>query len=154
MKVPDFTRDPYLSLLRPLAEAYLAFSRTASRHIESLGLTLSQFDVIVELGDTEGMTCAELSYSTLITKGTLTGVLDRLERKGMITREGVEGDRRAIRVKLTTAGQALFKRAFPAHAQFLRPYFKNAMTQEEVLTVKTALLRLRDSFEEHGTEKN
>ncbi len=154
MKITDFSQDPYLSLLRPLVEAYLAFHRAAIRHIASVGLTSSQFDVLVQLGDTEGVICADLSKSTLITKGTLTGVIDRLEAKGLVTRESVGGDRRAIRARLTTTGQTLFKRVFPAHAEFLRPYFKNALSQEDIAIMKTALLRLRDSFEENKSPKD
>ena len=112
-KIMDFKKDPYLSLLRPLVETYLAFYRTGSRHIESLGLTPSQFDVIAELGDTAGLTCADLSNATLVTKGTLTGVLDRLEKKGIIKREAMVGDRRAIKNQLTAKGDALFQKSVP-----------------------------------------
>ena len=145
----DFKEDPYLSLLRPLVEAYLAFYRTGSRHIESLGLTPSQFDVIAELGDTDGLTCADLSSATLVTKGTLTGVLDRLEKKGIIQRETLAGDRRAIKVRLTSKGDALFRKVFPTHAEFLRPYFKGALSPVEVKNMKPILVRLRKSFENH-----
>ena len=147
MTITDFKHDSYLSLLRPLVEAYLAFYRVGARHIESMGLTPSQFDVIAELGDTDGLTCADLSKVTLVTKGTLTGVLDRLEAKGIVKRENVEGDRRAIKICLTTKGHALFRKVFPAHAKFLRPYFESAMSAAEVKQLKSALRRLRQSFE-------
>ena len=42
------------------------------------GLTVSQADVIFTLGNTAGMTCGEIGERTLITKGTLTGVIDRV----------------------------------------------------------------------------
>ena len=86
MELPHPKDDPYLKLIRPLVETYLAFWRVDIRHIKSLRLTPSQFDVIATLGDTEGMTCSELSAHTLVTKGTLTGVLDRLVSKGLIRR--------------------------------------------------------------------
>ena len=90
MELPDLKDDPYLKVLRPLVEAYLAFWRIDIRHIKSLRLTPSQFDVIATLGDTEGMTCSELSAHTLVTKGTLTGVLDRLVSKGLIRRDAMK----------------------------------------------------------------
>ena len=86
MDLPHLKDDPYLKVLRPLVETYLAFWRIDIRHIKSLRLTPSQFDVIATLGDTEGLTCSELSAQTLVTKGTLTGVLDRLVSKGLIRR--------------------------------------------------------------------
>lgn len=147
MPILDFQNDPYLRLVRPLVQAYLAFYRVGSRHIEGMGLTPPQFDVIAELGGTEGMTCAELSEATLITKGTLTGVLDRLVAKGLVRRDDVEGDRRAIHIRLTSKGEALFRKVFPAHAEFLRPFLKQALTPREVELMRGKLLQLRDSFE-------
>ncbi len=146
MDLPDFKDDPYLKVLRPLVEAYLAFSREDNRHIRSMHLTPSQFDVIATLGDTDGMTCSELSAATLVTKGTLTGVLDRLERKGLIRRDPVARDRRCSRICLTEKGAALFRKTFAAHAAFLRPYFERALTQKEADQVRALLLRIRDSF--------
>jgi DNA-binding MarR family transcriptional regulator len=147
MTIRDFKDDPYLSLLRPLVEAYLAFYRVGSRHIQSLGLTPGQFDVIAELEGTEGLTCAELSEHTLTTKGTLTGVLDRLELRGLIERGQVGGDRRVTRVQLTPKGMDLFQQVFPAHAQFMRPFFAQALKVPEVQVAKRLLRRVRDSFE-------
>ena len=146
MNLPDLKDDPYLKVLRPLVEAYLAFWRTDSRHIRTLHVTPSQFDVIATLGDTDGMTCSELSSRTLVTKGTLTGVLDRLMAKGLIRRDDVKDDRRRIRVRLTGKGDALFRKTFAAHIAFLRPYFQRALSQKNAETLSSLLLRLRDSF--------
>ena len=60
-----------------------------------MGLTPPQFDVMAELGGTPGMTCVELSQSTLLAKASLTGIIDRLEAKGLIERQVVPNDRRA-----------------------------------------------------------
>jgi len=146
MDLPNLQDDPYLKVLRPLVEAYMAFWRVDSRHIRSMRLTPSQFDVIVTLGDTEGLTCSELSSQTLVTKGTLTGVLDRLVKKGLITRESVAGDKRRTKIRLTDKGNALFQKVFAAHIAFTRPFFERALTPQEAETAKTLLFRMRDSF--------
>ena len=147
MDAPDFRHDPYLKLLRPLVEAYLAFSRADNRHIRTMHLTPSQFDVIATLGDTDGMTCSQLSTATLVTKGTLTGVLDRLEEKGLIQRDGVEADRRRTKIRLTEKGRMLYEKTFPDHAAFLRPFFERALSHKEIEQARTYLLRVRDSFQ-------
>ena len=147
MELPDLKDDPILKVLRPLVEAYLAFNRTDSRHIRSLKLTPSQFDVIATLGDTKGMTCAELSAATLVTKGTLTGVLDRLADKGLIRREPVEADRRSIKIHLTDKGDRVFRKTFTAHIDFIRPFFDRALTPEDADQLQDLLGRIRDSFE-------
>lgn len=148
MELPHLKDDPHLKLVRPLVEAYLAFWRTGSRHIKSMRLTPSQFDVLVTLGDTHGMTCSELSAHTLVTKGTLTGVLDRLVSKGLVRRETIRGDRRSTRVVLTAKGEATFRKTFAAHIAFLRPFFERAVSPQEVDQVCLPLRRLRDSFRE------
>src|SRR5438093_605035 len=115
------TEDPgderFLQVLRPLVETYFAFLRKDDRHIRSLGLTSPQFDVIATLGDTQGMPCRELSEKTLVTKGTLTGVLDRLEKKGLIERVPSREDRRCTLIRLTPKGDARFREVFPAHIE-------------------------------------
>ena len=146
MELPDLKDDPYLKLVRPLVEAYQAFWLADNRHIRSLKLTPSQFDVIATLGDTDGMTCSELSARTLVTKGTLTGVLDRLAAKGLIRRESVDSDRRQIRIQLTEKGDRVFRKTYAAHITFLKPYFERALSQREVDDARRLLLRLRDSF--------
>ncbi|MCC2640671.1 MAG: Transcriptional regulator, MarR family [Nitrospira sp.] len=148
MELPDLKDDPHLKVLRPLVEAYLSFWRTDSRHVRSLQLTPSQFDVIATLGDTEGLTCAELSAATLVTKGTLTGVLDRLAAKGLIRRMPVAADRRSTRIRLTEKGDRLFRTTFAAHIAFIRPYFERALNKEEAEQLRILLLRLRQSFQE------
>ncbi|MBI3355819.1 MAG: MarR family transcriptional regulator, partial [Nitrospirae bacterium] len=118
MELPHLKDDPHLKLVRPLVEAYVSFWRADSRYIRSLRLTPSQFDVIATLGDTDGMTCSELSAKTLVTKGTLTGVLDRLVSKGLIKRDTIKGDRRYNKISLTAKGDALFRKTFAAHIAF------------------------------------
>jgi len=140
-------KDPFLKVLRPLVETYFAFLRKDDPHIRSLGLTSSQFDVIVTLGDTEGMTCKELSEKTLVTKGTLTGVLDRLAKKGLIERVPSREDRRCTLIRLTRKGDARFREVFPAHIDYMRPHFQRALTAAEANTLRELLLRLKDSFE-------
>jgi DNA-binding MarR family transcriptional regulator len=124
----------------------LAFELMASRHIKSLRLTSSQFDVIATLGDTDGLTCSELSAHTLVTKGTLTGVLDRLAAKGLIRRDSVKDDRRRVKIRLTEKGDTMFRNTFAAHISFIRPFFERALNQKNADMARTLLLRLRDSF--------
>ena len=140
--------EPFLRVLRPLVETYFAFVRRDDRHIRALGLTSAQFDVIATLGDTTGMPCAELSDKTLVTKGTLTGVLDRLEARGEIERVPSETDRRSIIVRLTPKGKRLFQRVFPAHIYYMKPYFERALTERQMTDLRNLLLGLKKSFVE------
>ena len=136
----------FLLVLRPLVETYFAFLRKDDRHIRSLGLTSPQFDVIATLGDTQGMPCRELSEKTLVTKGTLTGVLDRLEARGEIERIPSKEDRRSTIVRLTPKGTRVFQKVFPKHISYMKPYFEQALTARDMDQLRTLLLRLKESF--------
>ena len=111
-----------LPALRAMAECFQAFERVSARHIEAMGLTPSQFDALAVLGDTPGMTCKELGSRALISGGTLTPVLDRMEGKGLTTRSKSEADSRQTIVSLTEAGQALYEATFLPHVKLMRGY--------------------------------
>lgn len=108
-------RDPALAIIREIVRAYQAFTDFSSRDIKRLGLTGPEFDVLATLGNRPGMTFKEIGENTLITKTTLTGVVDRLERKGLVERRACPEDRRCIRAVLTEKGDSLFRQVFPEH---------------------------------------
>lgn len=117
--------EAFLPLMQELAGAYQAFSLYDAEGLRKSGsgLTPSQARVIFTIGGTEGMTCKEIGDITLITKGTLTGVVDRLEEKGLVERWSVEGDGRKTIVALTRRGQRVYEREFPRHVEFLKTRF-------------------------------
>lgn len=134
--------ERYLRSIRLLSECMQLFEQASSRNVRKLGFTHSQFDIIATLGNTPGMTCKELGEKTLITKGTLTGVLDRLEQKGLIQRDRGGDDRRQLFVKLTPAGEATFDDVFPKIVQSGKQRFKT-YTDNDYLTLETSLLKLK-----------
>ena len=136
---------PFLPVLRELVRTYQVFERVSGSHVRSLGLTPPQFDVIATLGNTPGMSCKQLSEKTLITKGTLTGVIDRLEEKGLVTRTPLPQDRRSIFITLTAAGEALFQQVFPAHLAYMQAAF-DGFDQTQLDAFCTALTNLRSAF--------
>ncbi len=135
----------FLPAIRELVRCYQAFESYSSRHVRSMGLTTPQFDIIATLGNTPGMTFKELGEKTLITKGTLTGVVDRLEAKKLVRRVALPSDGRCQVVQLTPKGEAVFAEMFPAHLA----YIGEAMTQlnsEELQQTQNMLKRLGSVF--------
>ena len=140
-------KEPFLAVLRELAQAYHAFSAYSAAHVRQLDLTPAQFDVIATLGNTQGMPLSQLAQKTLITKGTLTGIIDRLEEKGLVCREVPVGDRRSFLAVLTPAGEALFAQVFPAHIAYLSRVFAN-VDAGDLEQVRRTLRALRSRFQE------
>ncbi len=118
-------KEPFLPVLRELARCYQAFEAYSAAHVRTLDLTPPQFDIVVTLGNTPGMSFKELGSRTLITKGTLTGVVDRLEARGLVNRLACPHDGRSMLVRLTPEGDALFQRIFEPHIAFLAPAFES-----------------------------
>jgi DNA-binding MarR family transcriptional regulator len=117
--------EAFIPLIQELAGAYQAFSLYDAEGLRTSGsnLTPSQARVIFTIGSTDGMTCKDIGDITLITKGTLTGVIDRLEEKGLVERWSVEGDGRKTIIALTRRGERVYEKEFPKHVAFLKEKF-------------------------------
>jgi DNA-binding MarR family transcriptional regulator len=76
------------------------------------------------------MTATELGERTLITKGTLTGVVDRLAERGWVERIAHGSDRRCQIIRLTKSGEALFAKVFPVHMAHLHACFAGSGAAE------------------------
>jgi DNA-binding MarR family transcriptional regulator len=97
-------------------EVFLAQRVTFSRH----DLDAPSFDVLAALrraGPPYQLTPTALMRSALVTSGAITQRLDRLEERGLITRERSESDGRAVVVTLTAAGKAALDAALPDHLE-------------------------------------
>jgi len=134
-------QNDFISLSEALASAHHRFSLfdAGFHRLSGSGLTAPQAKVIFCLGATEGLPCSEITNQTLITKGTLTGVLDRLEEKGLIQRWGDEEDGRKIIVDLTRSGQKLYEREYSKYIKFLQSPFSGLAARD--VAQATAVLK-------------
>src|SRR5947209_19955507 len=73
----------------------------------ALDITASQLQVLHRLWEGDGILTSTLTRDICSDGGTITGLLDRLEAKGLIRRERSTDDRRAVQVFLTPAGRVL-----------------------------------------------
>lgn len=134
-----------MTLVKELASTYHAFESYSTSHIKEMGLTMTQFDILATLGNQPPMTCKELGDKTLILKGTMTGVLERLEAKGLIEKIANEDDGRSYKIGLTKTGDKLFKKNFPEHLDHLGKAFSKLSKKELEQTV-TALKEVKAIF--------
>lgn len=139
-------KEPFLPALRELARCYQAFEAYSAAHLRTLALTMPQFDIIATLGGTPGMTAKELGEKTLITKGTLTGIVDRLVAKERVQRVAHGSDGRCQIVRLTKKGERLFDKVFPAHLAYLSQAFRT-FEAKDYARIESALRDLRGIFE-------
>jgi MarR family transcriptional regulator, 2-MHQ and catechol-resistance regulon repressor len=140
--------ERYLKSVRLLSECMQGFERFSGEYVRRYGLTHGQFDIIATLGNTPGMSYKELGQRTLITKGTLTGVIERLEQKGLVARTRNSGDKRSFSVHLTHAGERLFADLFPkvvAHGLQLFAGYSEADFDEMERTLRKLRQQIADA---------
>jgi DNA-binding MarR family transcriptional regulator len=135
--------------VRLLAECLQSFERFSGESVRQCGLTHAQFDIIATLGNTQGMTYKELGEKTLITKGTLTGVIDRLEQKGLVARERSSDDKRSFYVRLTDCGEAVFRDVFPKVVEHGRQLF-SSLSDNDFDDIDASLHKLKQVIADHA----
>lgn len=101
-------------------------------------LSVAQFDVLVQIGNTEGMTQQQLADQLLVTKGNVCQLLDRMEERGLLVRRQ-EG--RANRLYLTEKGRSLRAGALPAQEQLIEGIFAT-LSRAEQSTLLAMMRRL------------
>ncbi|WP_322978483.1 MarR family winged helix-turn-helix transcriptional regulator [Pseudomonas sp. C11] len=81
--------------------------RMIERHLVDHQVTAAQFKVVLLVSQQRASTPAELVRLLNLDSGAMTRMLDRLEQKGLLTRERSQADRRQVYLRLTEAGEAL-----------------------------------------------
>ncbi|GGJ29138.1 MarR family winged helix-turn-helix transcriptional regulator [Deinococcus roseus] len=91
-----------------LKRAYLFMRKSFDERLKQHDLTTSQFEVMGHLYPSHLMDQQELQQRNGITSATLTGILDKLEERGLLSRIPSNLDGRSKQVQLTHEGQTLF----------------------------------------------
>jgi len=94
------------------------------------GLTTTQFFLLTALYEEEDISISALAQKVVLDKATLTGLIDRLERDGFVTRQTFPGDRRTIRVRLTPKAEKLRETLTNLYHNINRR-FLSLLTEEE-----------------------
>ena len=100
-------------------------------YIREKGLTVSQLFVLLALYERDGMTPQELSSKLALNSSTLTGILDRLEQKGLVKREMNATDRRSIVIKLTDSAKKIKDELWQIY-ETVNGYLMSCLSQEEL----------------------
>lgn len=128
-----------------------------SRHIEGRlrerlrtehDSTLPRFDVMSALSrHPDGLKMSALSGVLRVSNGNVTGIVDRLTEEGLAERVPVPGDRRAMRVRLTPAGDTEFTRQAENHADWINEFLGDVSAEEaRALTTRLGALSAEEGL--------
>jgi MarR family transcriptional regulator, 2-MHQ and catechol-resistance regulon repressor len=98
-----------------MMKAHRTLKRLATRSIESAEVGLSDFAVMEMLLHKGPQPVNEIGRRIELTSGAITTAVDRLEARGLVTREAHASDRRARIVRLTAAGEKQAAKVFASH---------------------------------------
>jgi MarR family 2-MHQ and catechol resistance regulon transcriptional repressor len=99
-----------------LSRAYRAVLEHVEADIGRHELTVAEFAILEALHHKGPQLLGEVQQRILVSSGGITYLVDRLEKRGLVERRLCPEDRRARYAALTSAGEAMMTRIFPAHA--------------------------------------
>ena len=120
-----------------LWKAYKAVEAVDRLSIASTGLCLSDFAVLELLLHKGPQPISRIGQKVLLTSGSITAAIDRLQSRRYVKRERDPDDKRVYRVELTPAGRKVIGSAYAAHARNLDEVI-GVLTPEE----RSSLVRL------------
>lgn len=118
-KVPELDPDEVMTvvLLRTIADELVAQLQAS---LDQYGISEGRMRVLAHLLDREGpATHSQLASASGVTKGTITGLIDGLERDGLVRRSACPSDRRVSLIELTNEGERTLKKILPQHLRRL-----------------------------------
>lgn len=134
----------HLQIVQLLTHVYQSYERMDANFLRQYDLTVPQATVMFCLVSGE-QSFKQLGEHTNITKGTLTGVIDRLEDKEWVVRLPCQLDRRSVQVALTLMGRRVIEHVMPAHEGFVGDTLHRLSPRQRHLAI-TALNQLQRCF--------
>lgn len=139
--------EVFLHLLRTGDEAF----RVVETHLAEHDITQGRFGVLMALwgncqreggkGGRPALTPAEIADRTGVTRATITGLIDTLERSGLVARTPHSDDRRMTSVVLTARGEKALARILPSHFRQMA-WLMDPLTESERKTLVRLLTKV------------
>ena len=125
-----------LKLFVVMSRALRSIDRRLEQQVQSCGLSFTEFAVLEVLYHKGQLPIGEIGSRILLTSGSMTYVIDKLERRGLLERRACASDRRVIYAALTEQGRALMDGIFPEHAALIADLMGGLDRGEQELAIE------------------
>ncbi len=130
--------------LRLITNSNIVEKQVRNLFRSEFGVTLPRFDLMSALyREQAGLTMGELSRRLLVSNGNVTGIVERLQKEGLVKRWVLPTDRRIYSVGLTPKGRAAFKELADRHRDWISEIF-GGLQDDELTEMIKMMDRLRD----------
>lgn len=138
--------DLVLIALRKIVQAIELNSRSL---VKRVGLTGPQLVILQEFWNAETLSVGEIARNVSLSQATVTGILDRMEKRDLVVRQRSERDRRRVLVLITESGKQLLEKAPPLMQEAFVDRFNRLEDWEQSMILST-IQRLVAMMEKHG----
>jgi MarR family 2-MHQ and catechol resistance regulon transcriptional repressor len=121
------------------AQAVEAYAKKSIEHSQLCGSDFAVLEALLHKGP---LPVNEIGRKVLLTSGSITAAVDRLEAKGLVERRASGTDRRARIVHLTKEGRKLITRAYAGHAADMERLSAASLTTQERRTLIRLLKKI------------
>lgn len=129
-------KDASLSLFIVLSRAYKAVAAHSEQDIRLSGLNPTEFGVLELLYHKGQHPLQQIGEKILLASGSITYVVDKLEKKGLLERKSCSADRRITYATITDEGTRLMDRIFPQHAEAIRKAMEGLDPDEKETAIR------------------
>ena len=134
--------DINLKLVIAMARTYDSLFSQMEKNFKEFGLNISEFGVLEMLYHKGDQPVQKVAEKVLVTSGTITYVINKLEKKDLVIRRKCNKDKRVYYVSLTEKGKEFIANIFPKHKDFLNDLFKD-LSEESFWELLENLIKFR-----------
>jgi MarR family 2-MHQ and catechol resistance regulon transcriptional repressor len=138
IRVSGSKQDPAISLklFVVLSKAYKTIMDRAVKDMKQQGFSASEFTILEVLYHKRRIPLQQIGEKILVTSGSITYNIDKLEQRGLIRRVPCEEDRRVVYAEMTGAGLQLFDRIFPKHVEVVDSIMSGLSEDEKKIAIE------------------
>lgn len=130
-----------LKLFIVLSRAYKVINERVNTHIQKIGLNPTEFAVLELLYHKGPQPLQQIGSKILLASGSITYVVDKLEKKNLLKRVACQNDRRITHAAVTPEGIELIEHIFPGHERHIHELI-DVLSEEEIKSATEILRKL------------
>jgi DNA-binding MarR family transcriptional regulator len=138
----------------PIYSASRLITKAYKPHLDKIGLTYPQYLVLMVLWETNGLTVNQISARLILNTNTISPLLKRMEKMGLLHRKRSNEDERNVIVRLTTKGEKLKARAMPIPEKLLKVLLTENIQLSEIVQLKEMLTEWITILSDHDKNLN
>jgi DNA-binding MarR family transcriptional regulator len=140
-KAPVPNRTVSDNVMIALRKIIQAIDMNSKKLVKRVGLTGPQLVILQEISSLGEVTAGELAQAVSLSQATVTGILERMEKRGLLTRKRSDQDKRRIMVRITESGKQVLESAPPVMQEAFVDGFSNLQEWEQNM-ILSSLQRL------------